>query len=79
MLKSLTLKSRQLFDLEMLLNGGFSPLNDFMKKNDYESCLINMRLENGKLFPLPIILPIPISRIEELKNEKILLLQQGQF
>jgi sulfate adenylyltransferase len=75
MKKSLTLKSRQLFDLEMLLNGGFSPLTGFMKKNDYESCLTTMRLENGKLFPLPIILSIPISRINEIKNEKVLLLK----
>ena len=33
-LKSLTLNDRQLCDIEMLLNGGFSPLTGFLGKSD---------------------------------------------
>ena len=34
---SLTLNDRQLCDIEMLLNGSFSPLTGFLCKDDYES------------------------------------------
>ena len=53
------LTPRQLCDLELLLNGGFSPLRGFMKKADYESVCKNMRLANGTLWPMPITLDLP--------------------
>ena len=53
------LTARQLCDLELLLNGGFSPLRGFMKKADYESVCKKMRLANGTLWPMPITLDLP--------------------
>ena len=53
------LTPRQLCDLELLLNGGFSPLRGFMKKADYESVCKKMRLANGTLWPMPITLDLP--------------------
>ena len=55
---SWTLTERQICDLELLLNGGFSPLKGFLNKADYDSVLGNMRLENGALWPLPITLDV---------------------
>ena len=52
------LTPRQICDLEMLLNGGFSPLTGFMNKADYESVCSNMRLSSGVLWPMPITLDI---------------------
>ena len=57
-LPSIVLSDRQLCDLELILNGGFYPLTSFLSKKDYESVLNNMRLENGKLWPIPIILDV---------------------
>ena len=37
---SLTLNGRQICDLEMLLNGGFSPLKGFLDQEDYDSVLV---------------------------------------
>jgi sulfate adenylyltransferase len=53
------LTPRQICDLEMLLNGGFSPLAGFMNKADYESVCSNMRLSSGLLWPMPITLDVP--------------------
>ena len=53
------LTARQLCDLELLLNGGFSPLRGFMKKADYESVCKKMRLADGTLWPMPITLDLP--------------------
>ena len=40
----ITLNERQLCDYDMLQNGGFYPLNGFMKKEEYQSCIENMVL-----------------------------------
>lgn len=53
---SLTLNDRQLCDIEMLLNGGFSPLTGFMGQADYQAVLKDMRLADGTIWPLPITL-----------------------
>ena len=34
---SLKLSDRHLCDLELIINGGFDPLNGFMSQNDYDS------------------------------------------
>ena len=57
-LPSLTLQPRHLCDLELLLNGGFSPLRGFMGQADYERVCSEMRLANGTLWPMPITLDV---------------------
>ena len=52
------LTTRQICDLELLLNGGFYPLKGFLGKADYESVVQNMHLENGALWPMPITLDV---------------------
>jgi sulfate adenylyltransferase len=53
------LTPRQLCDLELLLNGGFSPLCGFMGRADYESVCTAMRLSDGTLWPIPVVLDVP--------------------
>ncbi len=52
------LTPRQLCDLELLGNGGFSPLRGFMARADYESVCSRMRLADGVLWPMPITLDV---------------------
>ena len=61
------LTPRQICDLEMLLNGGFSPLTGFMNKADYESVCENMHLTNGTLWPMPITLDVTEAFAKNLK------------
>ena len=56
---SLDLTPRQLCDIELLLNGGFSPLTGFMGETDYDRVCADMRLEGGTLWPVPITLDVP--------------------
>ncbi|WP_067563898.1 bifunctional sulfate adenylyltransferase/adenylylsulfate kinase [Halofilum ochraceum] len=53
-----SLTHRQLCDLELLLNGGFSPLEGFLTQADYESVRDDMRLADGTLWPMPITLDV---------------------
>lgn len=52
------LTQRQLCDLELLLNGGFAPLQGFMSQADYESVLEKGRLKEGQLWPMPVTLDV---------------------
>jgi len=52
------LTARQICDLELLTNGGFSPLRGFMVRKDYDSVCQNMTLANGTLWPMPITLDV---------------------
>ena len=53
------LTRRQLCDLELLLNGGFSPLRGFMSRADYECACARMRLADDTLWPIPVVLDVP--------------------
>jgi len=57
-LLSWDLTRRQIWDIELLLNGGFYPLEGFLGEADYESVCSGMRLENGTLWPIPINLDV---------------------
>lgn len=52
------LNSRQLNELELLLNGAFSPLTGYLSEADYNSVLQRGRLTNGLLWPIPICLDV---------------------
>jgi sulfate adenylyltransferase len=53
---TIILNDRQLCDLELLMNGSFAPLTGYLNQEDYLSVINNMRLTNGKLWPIPITL-----------------------
>ncbi|MES9887105.1 MAG: adenylyltransferase, partial [Candidatus Sedimenticola sp. 6PFRAG1] len=64
--KSLTLSHRQLCDLELLLNGAFTPLTGFLGRADYESVVDRMRLADGTLWPMPITLDVPLAFAQQI-------------
>ncbi|CAG0878769.1 unnamed protein product [Cyprideis torosa] len=53
-----TLTQRQICDLELLLNGAFSPLEGFMNEADFNGVVENMRLSDGTLWPIPTTLDV---------------------
>lgn len=65
-LPSIVLTERHLCDLELILNGGFSPLEGFLNQKDYESVVENLRLTSGLLWSIPITLDVSSEQITNL-------------
>ena len=61
------LTERQLCDVELLLNGGFSPLEGFLTQADYQNVVNTMRLSDGTLWPIPINLDVSSAFAEQLE------------
>ena len=77
---SMMVNERQICDLELLLNGGFSPLTGFLGKTDYESVLKTMRLTDGTLWPLPATLDVTEVFAKSINSgDKIALRDQEGF
>src|SRR5207302_485453 len=57
-LRSLTLDPRTVADLELIATGGYSPLTGFLGSADYQRVIQEMRLADGRPWPLPITLRI---------------------
>jgi len=55
-LPAITLNARETSDLEMIAVGAMSPLCGFMSRADYQGVVDSMRLGDGTLFPLPVVL-----------------------
>ncbi|MFH1852158.1 MAG: bifunctional sulfate adenylyltransferase/adenylylsulfate kinase [Candidatus Neomarinimicrobiota bacterium] len=75
---SLVLNERQICDLELLLNGGFSPLRGFLNQADYAAVVAGMRLQNGLLWPLPVTLDIPADLVGRLRSADRLVLRDQE-
>lgn len=57
-LPSLTLSAKQSCDLEMIGIGAFSPLTGFMGSEDFRRVCTEMRLADGTVWPIPILLAV---------------------
>ena len=72
------LAPRQLCDLELLLNGGFSPLQGFLGRADYEFVCSRMRLASGLLWPIPVALDLPAELARQLESKPHLALRDPE-
>ncbi|CEM23116.1 unnamed protein product [Vitrella brassicaformis CCMP3155] len=58
------LTERQVCDLEMLMNGAHTPLTGFMTLDEYTHCLEEMRLPEGAVWGLPVVLDVSDDSIK---------------
>jgi len=75
---SIDLTLRQTCDLDLLLNGAFSPLKGFLTRKDYESVLTGVRLADGTVWPMPITLNVPKALASTLEAGKPLGLRDAE-
>jgi len=76
----LSLNHRQTCDIELILNGGFSPLEGFMTSSQYNGVVNNMHLPDGTIWPMPITLDISEEQALEIEKSGVrqLILRDGE-
>ncbi len=78
-LPKITLSAEQQMDVEQIAIGTYSPLEGFMGKAEVESVLDTMRLPNGLVWPLPIVLDVSKEDAQGFEiGSKIALCDEGR-
>jgi len=71
------LNDRQSCDVELIINGGFSPIDGFMNKSTYDAVVENMRLPGSNLlFGLPVV--YDTNRTDLTVGKKVLFKYKGK-
>ena len=68
-LRAIELDAWALSDVEMIGIGGFSPLEGFLTRADYESVVMNRRLANGLVWTIPVTLAVTREQANGLKGD----------
>jgi sulfate adenylyltransferase len=76
--RSVDLGPRQLCDLELLINGAYSPLDGYLGAADHRAVCAEMRLANGVFWPVPVVLNIPAELADNLAAGDALALRDGE-
>jgi sulfate adenylyltransferase len=78
-LPAIELDAWALSDLELLAGGGLSPLIGFMREADVLSVCERMRLSDGMVWSLPIMLPVEAEQAHALnQGDRVALTSQGK-
>jgi sulfate adenylyltransferase len=77
-LKKLPLNDREISDLEMIAIGAFSPLEGFVRSEDYHSIMDTMTLKNGLPWTIPVTLSTTKEEGKSLKQGSEIALTDGK-
>lgn len=72
--KSLILKEEQIQDVKNIARGVYSPLTGFLREEDFSEAVAKMRLKNGEVWPIPIVLDLSATDYSQIKKEKNIIL-----
>jgi len=76
--KSWDMTHRQICDIELLLNGAFSPLTGFLNQVDYDSVVEHGQLDDGQLWPMPVNLDIDVEFSKTIKIGETIVLRDPE-
>jgi ATP sulfurylase len=77
-LPKIRLDQNKQMDVEQIAVGTYSPLEGFMGQEDFLSVLIRMRLANGIVWPLPVVLDVSEETAHELSVGQVVGLTDEQ-
>lgn len=77
-LPKLVLNNEQIKEVKNIALGVYSPLTGFLREKDFKNVVINMRLANGTVWPIPIVHDISEEKYHQIKNKKDLILKDSQ-
>ncbi|MBN2406707.1 MAG: sulfate adenylyltransferase [Elusimicrobia bacterium] len=78
--KALDISDEDYMNLENIATGVYSPLEGFMRREDYESVIHNGRLADGAAWTIPILMHVDKGQLKELgKGEKVYFRYRGEI
>ena len=77
-LQKIQLDQNKQMDVEQISVGTYSPLEGFMGQEDFLSVLTSMRLANGIVWPLPIVLDVTEEKANQLSTGEVVGLTDEQ-
>lgn len=72
--KKLALNEEQIDDVRNIGRGVYSPLEGFLGEKDFQEVVSNMRLCDGTVWPIPIVLDVSEKDLNDVKNGKEIIL-----
>lgn len=75
--KKIEIDQEALMDLEQIATGTFSPIEGFMNSRDFHSVVNTMRLSNGVVWTIPILLDVSDETKESIKEGEDIALCSG--
>lgn len=72
--QTLVLDEEKVKDVKNIARGVYSPLTGFLREDDFHSVVSTMRLSDGKVWPIPIVLDISKEDFERINKREDLLL-----
>jgi len=72
--KKIVLEIEQIKDVKNIAYGVYSPLEGFLREEDFKRVVSEMRLKNGTVWPIPIVLDISEEDKKRIAGEKRILL-----
>ncbi len=76
-LPKVTLTAKQSCDLELLGNGGYSPLTGFMGSADFKSVCSSMKLASGRVWSVPVLLSVDAAAAPKVGSRIALVAPNG--
>ena len=76
-LRKVPMTSREISDVLMLAMGAYTPLDGFMGEADWRRVSLEMKLENGVFWPIPITLSCSESLADSIQIEEDVALVDG--
>lgn len=68
--KALAVDKSHVGDIRNIARGVYSPLRGFLREEDFREVLMTMRLKNGTVWPIPIVLDMGEDDHKSLKDQK---------
>src|SRR6056297_2055608 len=66
----ISLGNRDLVEAENIATGLYSPIEGFMNEEDYKSVVENMRLADGTVWTIPVVLGVTEEKAENIEEGK---------
>ncbi len=77
-LKKVPLTSREISDVLMMAMGAYTPLDGFMSEADWRGVSLEMKLENGVFWPIPITISCDRNLADSIHTEEEVALVDGE-